>query len=128
MNNSKTRTSFNNNLIKLRKERGFTQETLAKISGIPRHLIAYYETKPVKPPIDKVEKLATALNVNIDKLVNPHLNNTKNKNELLNLDSRTINKIKLILSLDKNDRHLVYSYADSLAKKKKEKQLQNSKP
>ena len=126
MNKLETRSYFSKNLIKYRKERGLTQFELAKISGIPRYLIAYYETKHVNPPINKVEILAKALNIDINKLIKNNETTTKNKTDFLNFDNRTLNKFKLVLSLDKNERHLVYSYIDSLVEKRK-KQLQDSK-
>jgi transcriptional regulator with XRE-family HTH domain len=122
MNKIESRSYFSKNLIKYRKERGFTQLELAKISGIPRYLIAYYETKRVNPPINKVETLAKALNIDINKLIKSNTTTTKNKSDFLNFDNRTLSKFKLILSLDKNERHLVYSYIDSLVDKRKKKQ------
>ena len=42
------------------------------------------------------------------------------------LDGRTLNKLKDILSLSPEQRSLVYSYVDSLLDKKKSKQLTES--
>ena len=100
-----------------------TTEELAKLSGITKRMVAYYETEAVKPPIDKVESLAKALNVNINELLT-NKEPTKIQNEFYQLDGRTLKKIKSILSLPPEDRHLVYSFVDSLLMKR---QLQDSK-
>ena len=86
----------------------------------------YYTHLPghVNPPIDKVETLAKALNIDINKLIKSNATIIKNKTDFLNFDNRTLSKFKLILSLDKNERHLVYSYIDSLVNKRKKKQKQ----
>ena len=61
MKNIKKRTILAQNLIKLRKKYGLTQEDLAKVAGISRRVIALYETKPVNPPLHNIEKLANAI-------------------------------------------------------------------
>jgi transcriptional regulator with XRE-family HTH domain len=124
---SKLKSNFSINLAKFRKERGLTQLELSKISGIPRYLIAYYETNNVNPPIDKVETLAKALNININKFIKSNDIEVKNKIDFLNFDNRTLSKFKLILSLNKNERHLVYSYIDSLVEKRNKKQQDSKK-
>lgn len=59
------------NLIKLRKERGWSQEKLAVESGISYNTIIKIERGGIEnPKIETVIKLAKALNVKIDDLVN----------------------------------------------------------
>jgi ABC-type molybdate transport system ATPase subunit len=43
------------------------------------------------------------------------------QNEFINIDGRTLKKIKNILSLSTEERHLVYTFADSLLMKKGKK-------
>ena len=88
-------------------------------------MIAYYETEAVKPPIDKIEIIAKALNVGINDLLETK-EPTKIQSMFAQLDGRTLNKLKDILSLSPEQRHLVYSYVDSLLDKKKSKQLTES--
>jgi transcriptional regulator with XRE-family HTH domain len=58
------------NLAKLRKERGLTQEGLARKASISYHTLIKLETGGIKnPKIDTVFKLADALDVAIDMLV-----------------------------------------------------------
>lgn len=57
------------NLAKVRKARGLTQRKLSAMSGVPRVSIARYETGKVSPNVRVLERLAQALNVSIDDLV-----------------------------------------------------------
>jgi transcriptional regulator with XRE-family HTH domain len=112
---------FSQNLIRLRKERGLTQAQLAELTGITRRMIGYYETEAIKPPLDKVEIIAKKLNVGINELIGTN-EPTKIQSEFAQLDGRTLKKLKSILLLSPEDRHLVYSYIDSLLNKRKQKQ------
>ncbi len=111
------KNTFGNNLIRIRKEQGLTQTDLAKMIGVSQRMIVYYEKEVKRPPLDRVEAIAKALNVSIDELIK--INTSKNKNLFSNLDTRTLKKFEQILSLNKSDRHIVYSLVDSLIKKKK---------
>jgi len=58
------------NLVKLRKQKGWSQEKLAVESGISYNTIIKIERGGIKnPKIETVIKLAEALGTNIDKLV-----------------------------------------------------------
>lgn len=59
------------NLAKLRKEKGFTQEGLARKANISFHTLVKIENGGIKNPrIETVIKLAKALGINLDDLVN----------------------------------------------------------
>lgn len=111
------RTVFAENLIRLRKKYGMTQADLSQASGVSRRSIALYETKPVNPPLDNIERLAHTLNVSIEELVGFQQEKSKTTQDFSNIDSRTLKKIKQILSLTPEQRHMVYSFIDSLSKK-----------
>ncbi len=57
------------NLRKLRKERGLTQTELSKRANVHRVSISLYESGKKKPNLDSIERLATALNVKVDDLI-----------------------------------------------------------
>lgn len=58
------------NLVKLRKQKGWTQEKLAVESGISYNTIIKIERGGIEnPKIETVIKLADALGISIDKLV-----------------------------------------------------------
>lgn len=50
----------------LRKERKWSQEILAKITGLKESTIASYETGRVKPSLDVLEKLSETFDVSVD--------------------------------------------------------------
>ena len=56
-------------LATLRKERGWTQRKLSVKSGVHRVLIAKYETGAVTPTVRNLQRLAVALGVTIDELI-----------------------------------------------------------
>jgi transcriptional regulator with XRE-family HTH domain len=58
------------NLGKLRKEKGLTQEGLARRANVSYHTVIKIENEGIEnPKIETVIKLAKALNVSIDLLV-----------------------------------------------------------
>ena len=58
------------NLVKIRKEKGWSQEKLAVESGISYNTIIKIERGGIKnPKIETVIKLAAALGISIDRLV-----------------------------------------------------------
>ena len=126
MKNKKNRSIFSKNLIKIRKEKGLTQIDLANLTGFSRRMIAYYETNVINPPIDKIEIIAKALNVNITSLIETK-ETTEIQNKFSEINTKTLKRIKQILELSPENRHVVYSLVDSLLDKKKQKQLAESK-
>jgi len=58
------------NLVKLRKQKGWSQEKLATVSGISYNTLIKLERGGIlNPKIETVVKLAEALNVSLDELV-----------------------------------------------------------
>jgi len=57
------------NIEKLRKQKGWTQDMLAEISGVHRILIANYESKSKGMSLATATKLAKALNCTINDLI-----------------------------------------------------------
>jgi len=58
------------NLSKIRKEKGFTQEGLARKADISFHTLVKIESGGIKNPrIETVVKLAKALGISLDDLV-----------------------------------------------------------
>jgi transcriptional regulator with XRE-family HTH domain len=113
------RSTLAKNIIKLRKKHGLSQEDLAKLSGVSRRTIALYETKAAKPPLKNIEKIADALKVKIEALTGKESVKGIGKLDIdfATIDSRTLKKFKQILELSPEQRHMIYSLVDSLAKK-----------
>ena len=70
---------MDNNLRKLRKERGLTQITLQMQTGIDQALLSKFETGDRIPPTETLIILADFYNVSIDYILgrtkNPKMNN-----------------------------------------------------
>ena len=58
-------------LRQLREVRGFTQQNLASLSGVPRATIATLESGSANPTLSVLVKVAAALQVTIEELVSP---------------------------------------------------------
>ena len=61
---------FSDNLIKLRKGKGWSQEDLADKLGLSRQAVSKWEVGTSKPDIDNVIKLSKLFEISIDELVN----------------------------------------------------------
>jgi transcriptional regulator with XRE-family HTH domain len=120
MRNLEAQINLSANLIFFRKKRGLTQDGLAKLSGVSRRMIAYYETHHASPTVDMIAALAKALNVTIEDLIGKIEIKTA-IDEILNVDARTLKKLKQLLSLNRNDRLKVYEYMDMLIAKRMKK-------
>jgi transcriptional regulator with XRE-family HTH domain len=123
MSDLNERSMLSQNLIKLRKKHGLTQEDLSSRSGVSRRTIALYETKAAKPPLKNIEKIAAALHVKIEDLTGKMTvrNSSKMDVDFTTVDSRTLKKFKQILDLPPEQRHMIYSMVDSLSKKNSSK-------
>ncbi len=58
------------NLQTLRKQKNLSQEALAELIGVTRQTIAKWESQESTPDLEMSGKLAAALNVSLDDLVN----------------------------------------------------------
>ena len=58
------------NLQKLRKQKGLTQEALAEAVGVARQTVAKWEAEESVPDLETSGRLASALEVSLDDLVN----------------------------------------------------------
>lgn len=79
---------FASNLKFLREKKGLSQNKLAEKVGVNQTTIARWETEEIKPSIDNVEQIASALNVSLPDLL---ITNLKFDNGILvDVDSDTI--------------------------------------
>lgn len=62
-------TKFNENLKLFREKNGYTAKELAKLIGIPNNTYTAYETKNREPSFAVLIKIANALNITIDELL-----------------------------------------------------------
>ena len=66
----KLQMSFGENLINLRKQKGWSQDDLADNLNLSRQAISKWENETSKPDIDNIEKISKLFSVTIDDLLN----------------------------------------------------------
>ncbi len=74
--------SIGENIKKLRKMRGFSQETLADMAGINRKAIHFYETGKRQVPSQYLSRIAAVLDVTVDELFSGIQKTTSDADEL----------------------------------------------
>jgi transcriptional regulator with XRE-family HTH domain len=111
-------STFSKNLCFYRKKKGLSQYDLADLTGLSQRMIAHYETLSSNPSLDKVESLAKALNIKTSDLLNSMEITSDNDSININdFDTKSLKKLKDILSLPPNDRASVYRLINSLLRK-----------
>ena len=61
--------TFGEKLRKIRKDKGVSQLALSKISGIHQPVLSWYENDKVRPTVDSLEWLCTALKITASELL-----------------------------------------------------------
>lgn len=95
--------NLGDNMMLLRKKKGFSQAELGKKIGTSGDVIGRYERGDIKPSIDVVEKIADVLDVSIDYLIG------KSKIEL---DSQAVKRLEDISSLPDDNKNFVIHLID----------------
>jgi transcriptional regulator with XRE-family HTH domain len=108
--------SLADNLKRLRKKRGWSQTQLAEQIGSHLSHINRIETGKYNPSLDVVQKLAAAFDVTIDYLVSDTDEDFK---EVRIEDKNLMERIKLIDSLEQDDKTALIRVIDSMLTKKK---------
>lgn len=72
---------FSENLKKIRKEQGLSQEELADQLGVSRQAISKWESGQAYPEMDKIIALCNKFNVNIDDLLHNDIKEVKGEEE-----------------------------------------------
>ena len=62
--------SFQSKMIKLRKKKGFTQDTFAEVIGVSRQAVYKWESAASYPEVDKLLKIARLFGVTVDDMLN----------------------------------------------------------
>jgi transcriptional regulator with XRE-family HTH domain len=113
----KKNSTFSQNLKYFRKKKGISQYELADLTGLSQRMIAHYETVVSQPPIDKVEIIAIALGLKTSDLLNSREIQSEDSININDFDTKSLKKLKDILSLPPNDRSSVYRLINSLLRK-----------
>jgi len=104
------------NLKRLRKNQGWSQAQLAEQIGSHLSHINRIETGKYNPSLDVVQRLASVFDVSIDYLVSDTEEDFK---EVRIEDKSLLERVKLIDSLDKEDKTALIRVIDSMLTKKK---------
>ena len=96
----KLQMSFGENLINLRKQKGWSQDDLANNLNLSRQAISKWENDTSKPDVDNIEKISKIFSVTIDDLLNNDV--VKDKAVTLNVKkeekkAKAINIIKCMI-------------------------------
>jgi len=111
------RSLFSQNLIRYRKQKGFSQADLAKAAGISSRMIGHYEISDTIPPIEKIDALAKALGIKPSQLLDDSNIAYQSTIDLSGIDTRSIKKLKDILSLPPEDRNDLYRILNKMVRK-----------
>ncbi len=112
--------SFSDRLKKARLEKGFSKSDLAKEIGVHYSQIGRYEDKGAQPAADVLAKLANALEVSSDYLMNGSSDDMANSSLT---DKELLNQFKAIEKLSDSDKSVVKVFLDAFITKNKIKQL-----
>jgi transcriptional regulator with XRE-family HTH domain len=118
----KSNESFGQRLRQARRDKGLTQEQLAKLSEISRRAIVHYENHGRRPPIEKLKKLSEALGISANILIGVD-DDTKSEHVSYNL----LKRLKVIEELPLRDQKAIFRLINSLAEKNKLKQKKKTK-
>ncbi|NKC12561.1 MAG: helix-turn-helix domain-containing protein [Gammaproteobacteria bacterium] len=106
---------FASRLLALRKQRGWSQPTLAKKVGTSGAIIGRYERGEITPSIGVARKLAEALEVTLDYLVGDNdLNSIR--------DKAMLNRWQSLETLKPEERERILYVIDSLVRDAKTRQ------
>ena len=101
----------------MRKEKGWSQTQLAEKVGSRLGHISRIETGKYNPSVDILVKLAEALETSLDSLVGQNMNDSIS--EIRIEDQLLAERIKLLNSLDEEERNVVVKVIDAMLTKKR---------
>jgi transcriptional regulator with XRE-family HTH domain len=95
-------------ILNLRKDRGWSQQALAKKVGTSGPIIGRYERGEMTPSVEVAKKLADAFKVTMDYLVDDSGNITEIK------DKSMLERLQKIENLESKDKNTIVHVIDSL--------------
>ena len=112
--------TFSERLRKIRSEKGFSKMELGKLACIHHAQIGRYENKGAHPSADVLAKLANALGVSAEYLLN---GNKDNLAENTLSDKELLSQFKAVEQMPEDEKSVVKKVIDALITKSKLKQL-----
>ncbi len=108
--------ALHDNIKRLRKQKGWSQTELAEKIGSHLSHVNRIETGKYKPSVDVLVKIADVFDASLDTLV---LDNDVDLKEVTVENKDLAQRIKLIESLEPEDRHALFRVIDSMLTKQK---------
>jgi transcriptional regulator with XRE-family HTH domain len=109
---------FGEKLRTIRRMKGLTQAQLADLANTSQRMIAHYESHIKRPPLDKINDFAVALNIPVEELLeNPELTKEQRKKEEVSYS--IMKRVKIIEQLPTRDQKAIFRLINSLAEKNK---------
>jgi transcriptional regulator with XRE-family HTH domain len=109
---------FSTRLATIRKQRGFTQETLADTVGITKTQVYRYENGTSQPTLEVIKKLALALSVSTDALIFEDDERQPDDSMLLLMES--------VSKLDPDEKHLIKEMIEGVLLKHQAKKIMSA--
>lgn len=104
---------FASRLRNLRKDNGYSQAEFARLLGISRRAMCYYERESKNlPPVPMMVKMAELLDTSMEDLIG-----IENKTDNRTIGARTARKLRNVALLPKQDRDLIFQLLDNLLDK-----------
>lgn len=108
--------SVGKNIRKVREQKGMTQQQIAELINMHRSNYSKVESGQREPSIDALQKIAKYFSMTMDELVN--LKGKVPVEEKIE-DQTTLEQVRLINDLDKDDKAMVFRLIDTIVTKKK---------
>lgn len=90
---------LNEKLIKIRKERGFSQEEFGDAINVSRQAVSKWEVGETMPDTDKLKEIVEKFGVSFEYLLNDEIENPKDVNTILNSKQRGRARLKVVVIL-----------------------------
>lgn len=104
------------NIKRLRREKGITQQTLADLVGMHRSNYSKVENGKREPSIEVLHKVASYFSTSLEALVN---GDNVCPEEVTLTDKSTLEQVKLIGELEADDKAIIFKIVDLFLTKKK---------
>ncbi len=104
--------SLSDNMLLIRKKKGFSQADLGKMIGTSGDVIGRYERGDITPSVEVVFKIADALEVSVDYLLGK---------VTVELDAKTLKRLQDIQSLNDQDKAHIFELLDAFLRDRKTK-------
>jgi transcriptional regulator with XRE-family HTH domain len=116
--------SFGTNLVRIRKDKGFTQETLVKKSGVAISQIRRYEADKTSPTLDVIIRLVKALGVSIDELAFGKITGVASGKIV---DTELLEQFEMISDMDPEEKNAVKKILEGVIVKKQVEKMMRPK-